>query len=339
VDKRTKRKDEHIQLALDHPSVSQSDFDSIKLIHQSLPQCDVKDINLETQIQGIKLATPIYINAMTGGSMRAGEINKKLAIVARETNTAIAVGSTHAALKDNTLAQTYAIVREIYKGPLFSNVGADVSTEFAKRAVDLLQADALQIHVNAPQELVMPEGNRTFSRWLENIEAIVTSIGVPVIVKEVGFGMSHETMLALKAAGVKTIDVSGSGGTNFIYIENERRTMKEFDYLKDWGQSTAISLIESQNIALETLASGGIRNPLDILKCLVLGAQAVGLSRPILLKLQESGIEATIEYIDYLNEQLILLSTMVGKTSIQDLKSVQYVLQKDVWAWYQQRKG
>ncbi|RIL82690.1 type 2 isopentenyl-diphosphate Delta-isomerase, partial [Staphylococcus equorum] len=169
-----------------------------------------------------------------------------------------------------------SVVRNIYKGPLFSNVGAHVPLEFAKRAVDFLQTDALQIHVNAPQELIMPEGNRIFSNWLSHIESIVNEIDVPIIVKEVGFGVSRETMLKLKSVGVTTIDVSGSGGTNFIHIENERRTLKDFSYMKGWGQTTAISLLESKGTGLEVLASGGIRNPLDALKCMVLGAQAVG---------------------------------------------------------------
>ncbi|HGO1736747.1 type 2 isopentenyl-diphosphate Delta-isomerase [Staphylococcus chromogenes] len=337
MDKRISRKDEHIQLALGHPDIEVSDFDSIDLIHQSLPECDVKDVKLNTRISSINLNTPIYINAMTGGTKWAQEINEKLAIVARETDSAMAVGSMHAALKSNQLKETYSVVRNIYKGPLFSNVGADVPLEFAKRAVDFLQADALQIHVNAPQELIMPEGNRIFSNWLSHIESIVNEIDVPIIVKEVGFGMSRETMLKLKSVGVTTIDVSGSGGTNFIHIENERRTLKDFSYMKGWGQTTAISLLESKGTGLEVLASGGIRNPLDALKCMVLGAQAVGISRPILLKVENEGIEDAIKYINDFKEHLIILLTMSGKTCIQDLTSINYILKGDVWSWYQQR--
>lgn len=337
TDNRTARKDQHIRLAIDHPKEIKSDFDSMQIVHHSLPECDIKEVDLKTDFLGIALRSPIYINAMTGGSRWAEQINEKLAIVARETKIAMAVGSTHAALKNDELSSTYKIVREIYKGPVFSNVGADVPVDFARRAVDFLDADALQVHVNAPQELVMPEGSRDFSQWLKTIETFVETIEVPVIIKEVGFGMSRETMEQLVRIGVQNVDVGGSGGTNFIHIENERRNLKELYYLKNWGQSTLISLLESKDIPLNIMASGGIRHPLDALKCLVLGAEAVGISRPILLKVENEGVEAAIDFINTFNEQLKLLSVMVGRKSIKELSSVQYVLYDDVWAWYQQR--
>ncbi|MDV8581759.1 alpha-hydroxy-acid oxidizing protein, partial [Streptococcus pneumoniae] len=179
----------------------------------------------------------------------------------------------------------FSIVRKTNpKGTIFSNVGADVPEDKALQAVELLDAQALQIHENSPQELVMPEGNREFASWMSNIESIVKRVDVPVIIKEVGFGMSKETLQALYDIGVNYVDVSGRGGTNFVDIENERRSNKDMNYLSQWGQSTVESLLESTEFQdrLNIFASGGLRTPLDAVKCLALGAKAIGMSRPFL---------------------------------------------------------
>ena len=234
---------------------------------------------------------PIYINAMTGGSEWTKQINEKLAVVARETGLAMAVGSTHAALRNPKMAESFSIARQTNpEGIIFSNVGADVPVDKAVEAVSLLDAQALQIHVNAPQELVMPEGNREFSTWLDNVAAIVQRVDVPVIIKEVGFGMSKELYKDLIDVGVTYVDVSG--GTNFVTIENERRSNKDMDYLANWGQSTVESLLESSAYqdSLNVFASGGVRTPLDVVKSLALGAKAVGMSRPFLNQVENGGI-------------------------------------------------
>ncbi|RZH79778.1 type 2 isopentenyl-diphosphate Delta-isomerase, partial [Staphylococcus aureus] len=156
---------------------------------------------------------------------------------------------THAALRNHKMASSFDIVRKTNpEGIIFSNVGADVPADLAKQSVEMLQANALQVHVNSPQELVMPEGNRTFSNWMENLSEIVQTVDVPVIVKEVGFGMSRELIQDLKEIGVRYVDVSGRGGTNFVNIENERRQLKDMSYLQNWGQSTVESLLESKNL-------------------------------------------------------------------------------------------
>lgn len=147
-------------------------------------------------------------------------INQQLGIIAKETGLLVATGSVSAALKDASLADTYQIMRkENPDGLIFANIGAGLGVEEAKRALDLFQANALQIHVNVPQELVMPEGDRDFTNWLTKIEAIVQAVEVPVIVKEVGFGMSQETLEKLTSIGVQAADVSGQGGTSFTQIE------------------------------------------------------------------------------------------------------------------------
>ena len=280
---REQRKNEHVEIAMAQSDAPQSDFDRVRFVHHSIPSINVDEVDLTSRTTDFDMTYPIYINAMTGGSEWTKQINEKLAVVARETGLAMAVGSTHAALRNPKMAESFSIARQTNpEGIIFSNVGADVPVDKAVEAVSLLDAQALQIHVNAPQELVMPEGNREFSTWLDNVAAIVQRVDVPVIIKEVGFGMSKELYKDLIDVGVTYVDVSGKGGTNFVTIENERRSNKDMDYLANWGQSTVESLLESSAYqdSLNVFASGGVRTPLDVVKSLALGAKAVGMSRP-----------------------------------------------------------
>ena len=204
------RKDEHVSLAKAFHKGRSNDFDSIRLLHSSLPELALKDVDLSTELFQYQLSTPFYINAMTGGSEKTKEINRQLAIVARETDLLIATGSVSAALKDSSLIDSYSVMREEYpKGKILVNIGGGVSVEDAKRAVNLFEVDGLQIHLNVPQELVMPEGDRDFRNWLSIIEEINQQINVPILVKEVGFGMTRETIKTLLSIGIQTIDVSG----------------------------------------------------------------------------------------------------------------------------------
>lgn len=214
----SKRKDEHIKFA-NEEEVGTNDFDKIILEHNSLPNLNYQEINLESDFLGFKSNYPFYINAMTGGSQKALEINKKLALIAKHFNIPIVLGSQSAAFKDPKLIETYKIVRDNYEtGIIVANVSANATLEQAIKAVEMVNANALSIHINVVQELVMDEGDRDFSKWQSNIKTIVDNLTVPVIVKEVGFGMSKEVIERLKSLGVKYIDVSGKGGTNFARI-------------------------------------------------------------------------------------------------------------------------
>lgn len=316
------RKDEHVSLARAfHQKPKENDFDDVRLIHSSLVNTRPEEIDLSTEILGLKLSAPFYINAMTGGSEKTKKINHDLAIIARETNLMMATGSVSAALKDPNVADSYTVVREVNPhGLILGNMGAGRTSDDAKKIVDLLQADGFQIHLNVPQELVMPEGDRDFHEWSKNIAETVQQLSVPVIVKEVGFGMNRETIQQLQALGVKAVDVSGRGGTSFSQIENARRKKRELNYLDDWGQSTVISLLEAQEINdLTILASGGIRNAYDIFKALCLGAKAVGISAGILDYLISNGIDATVEMIEDWKIQLRRLYLMTDKATTADL--------------------
>lgn len=337
-----KRKNEHVALAQKFYHKTQpDDFDRITLIHHSLPTVNLDQVSLQTSFAGLSFDAPFYINAVTGGSQRTKKINGDLSLIARETGLAMATGSVSSGLKNPDTVDSYQIVREHHpNGIIFANLGAEHSVENGKKAVDLLKADALQIHLNAPQELVMPEGSKQFSTWLDSIQKMVKEVGVPVIVKEVGFGMSQETIATLKNCGVTTIDVSGQGGTNFVEIENERRKRKEFHYLEDWGQSTVLSLLEASSYTteLDILASGGIQTPVQVVKSLVLGAKSCGVAGYFLHYYLKEGIEATIAEIETWKEVIKLLMTLTSSQSVADLPKASFVLDSYLVNWCQQRQ-
>ncbi|MER0122504.1 type 2 isopentenyl-diphosphate Delta-isomerase [Streptococcus sp. ZJ93] len=339
------RKDQHVALANQQFHMeSAKDFEQTRFVHQSLPELKVEDVCLQTSVAGLTMATPFFVNAMTGGSERTKLINQLLGIIGHLTKVPLASGSVSAALKDPSVADSFRILRgENPHGIIFANLGANHDLENAKRAVDLLEADGLQIHLNAPQELVMREGDRDFSIWLKNIEAIVRGIEVPVIVKEVGFGMSRETVARLASIGVQTVDISGTGGTDFALIENIRRGGDGYPLLNGWGQSTVISLVEAMSLPEEgrpeVIASGGIKNELDIIKSLALGAELVGISNRILQMVQNSqNIERAIYEVRRLTERVAEMMVLVGAKNIVELRQKDLILGPDVQAWCNARE-
>ncbi|WP_025732574.1 type 2 isopentenyl-diphosphate Delta-isomerase [Carnimonas nigrificans] len=320
----SQRKDDHVAHAEALFKESRhNEFDDLEFVHHSLPGIDCDQVALETSVGSFEWSLPFYINGMTGGSQKTGEINRQLGEVASATGLAIATGSQSAALKNPELRDTFSTLRKHNPhGFVMGNVGVDTSPELAEQAVEMLDADALQVHINAPQELVMPEGDRHFSAWLDNLAAIRERVGVPVIAKEVGFGMSDTTIRLLQERGITLIDVSGRGGTDFIAIENLRRPVAELDYIKGWGQSAAASLIEAAPVvnSAQLLASGGVRTPLDVVKALALGAKAVGVSGQVLHTLMNQGPEALIAMLEEWKQQLRTLMTMIGAANVASLQ-------------------
>lgn len=331
------RKDEHIFHALAYESTYNS-FDDMKLDHYSISNMQLSEINIETKICGIKLTSPFFINAMTGGSAKAKEINKRLATIASATNLVIATGSYSAALKNSNEKDSFQIIHQIDPTiPLITNIGADKDYSYALRAVQETNAKAIQIHLNVMQELLMPEGERNFSEWKNNIKNVLNHSSVPVIIKEVGFGMNSETISTLIQLGAQTIDVSGKGGTSFSYIEN-CRSKHPISYLNDWGISTVNSLLNSQpyQSKCDFIASGGIRNALDIIKCLILGAKAVGISGTILKWLHQYNDEEIIVKINELKKEIRILMCALNCANIESLKSINYFLVNQTLSYYNQ---
>lgn len=335
------RKDEHVSLAKAFHKDRPSDFDHVHLIHRSFPQVAVDDISITSEMASLPLKTPFFINAMTGGSEKTKQINEQLATLARETSLAMATGSVSIALKDLSVQDSFTIVRKTNPtGMILANVGAGSSLEQAQRAIDLLEANALQIHVNAPQELVMPEGDRDFRYWLEDIAKIASTLSIPVIVKEVGFGMTRETIQQLIDCGITSIDVSGQGGTSFTQIENARRKKREFGYLDSYGLSTVQSLLEANEVPYpyEFIASGGIRQAYDIFKALALGANAVGISGTILTHLLTKGLDETILLVQQWQTELTTLYAMTGSKTTAQTRTVPLYFTGSVREWCDARR-
>lgn len=322
------RKTEHIENFLRSTYVGDPLFSDIFLYNDSLPEINYDEIDTSLNFLDKKVKFPLMINAMTGGSDLSEEINRSLANVAAEYDLPMAVGSQTIALEDKDSRKSFEIVREIIKdGIVISNLSGFASTEDAKLAVDLLRADAIQIHLNPAQELVQVEGERNFCGILNNIEKIVNTSEVPVIVKEVGFGMSQKTVKKLHDVGVKYVDISGYGGSNFFEIENLREPNADISDLFSWGIPTALSLIEAKKLAYDDMyliASGGIKTSVDIVKSLCIGADMTAISGEILSYIVRGGYEYTLRYIDGLMEKTKMLMMLNGAKNISELQKVDY---------------
>lgn len=351
------RKNDHIKLACkQYKSRADAGFEAVRFIPNALPQLALSDVDTSVSVLGAaeKWADPLYINAMTGGSKNGENINASLARVAAKTGVAMACGSLSAALKNPQLAGTFSVIRRFNPhGFVMANVSAGAAAEQAIKAVEILQANALQIHLNAAQELVMSEGDRDFSAWLSNIEAIVSaldSMKVPVVVKETGCGMSARDVLRLQNVGVRAVDVGGRGGTNFVAIENARRGGgRSYEFLDSWGLTTVESLLDiarcdeilcdscdfgdsavagdsCDSVRMQVFASGGVRTPLDVVRALKLGASAVGVAGDFLHTLTCGGMDALVEQIEDWKTQIRVIMALLGCRNIADLRKNSRIL-------------
>lgn len=348
------RKDDHIEIAYrQYNAQAESGFEHVRFIPNALPQLALNDVDTSVRVfdETTKWDTPLYINAMTGGSKKGENINESLAKVAAKTGLAMASGSLSAALKNPRLAETFSVIRRFNPhGFVMANVSAGASAEQAIKAVEILQANALQIHLNAAQELVMSEGDRDFSAWLNNIEDIVRaldSMKVPVVVKETGCGMSAHDVLRLKNVGVRAVDVGGRGGTNFVAIENARRGRKsDYEFLDSWGLTTVESLLDiaqcdeilceprdcadsCDSARMQVFASGGVRTPLDVVRSLRLGASAAGVAGEFLHTLINEGEDALVEQIESWKAQIRVIMALLGCKNIEDLRKNSRILIDD----------
>lgn len=332
------RKDEHLRICLEEDVNSgvPTGFDQINLNIKTLPEIDFDSIVLSTKIFGKTLDAPILISSMTGGSGKTKHFNQLLAKAANEFNIAMGVGSQRAAILHEGLEETYSIVRkEAPNALLFANIGvAQLNEGFGvdecQRAVNMLEADALIIHLNALQEALQPEGNRDFSQLLKKIETITASLQVPVIAKEVGCGIDPQTACLLVEAGVRGIDVAGVGGTSWAAVEMYRQTDPIRKALcqtyRGWGIPTVQALQGLEGLPKEILriSSGGLRNGLDVAKSIALGANLAGFARKFILAADKGyeELQNTIELI------ILELKTAMFLCSATDLNSLQSKLEK-----------
>ena len=320
------RKDDHIKYALEHESDYNS-FDDVELIHSSIPKYNLDEIDLSTHFASHDFEFPFFINAITGGSENAKKINQKLAKVANECNLLFVTGSYSAALKNSDDDSFKIVKKENPDLQLATNIGIDKNYTAGITAINALNPLFLQVHVNLMQELIMPEGSRNFNEWENNLREFVQNIEIPIILKEVGFGMTEDTIKQGIKLGIKTFDISGRGGTSFAFIENMRRE-NSLDYLNNWGQTTVSCLLNLKDYTdkVEIIASGGVRNPLDMIKCLVLGAKAVGLSRTILELAVKYDVESIIKIVENWKTECKMIMCALNTKNIKELQNTKYVL-------------
>lgn len=320
------RKDEHLLLAKAQKEKKNA-FDKIVLNSTDLPNLSMDDIDLSTTFLGYKIKYPFYINAMTGGSLKGYEVNNFLSQLASHFDIPFVTGSQSIALKDQNQIESFAVVRKNHSGLVIGNLNANATSNDAKKALSMINGDGLSIHLNVIQELVMHEGDRDFTLWSKNIKDIVATLDKPVLVKQVGMGLSEDTIKSLLAIGVKHMDVAGSGGTSFLDIES-KRSGKDYSYLNEFGLETADILLNLNKIKdIIYYASGGIRNPLDVIKSLVLGANAVGLSRWF-LNLTDLSIDEAIIYVNDFILDLKKIMIIIGAKDIYALKDIKYQIEK-----------
>ncbi|WP_236913701.1 type 2 isopentenyl-diphosphate Delta-isomerase [Clostridium sp. Cult2] len=331
---RKDRKKEHIEQYLKSQYRNDTLLDDVYIEHNSLPELNFDEIDTRVKFLGRNIEYPIMINAMTGGTEFSQVINRDLSKIAKNYRIPMAVGSQTIALRDKSSHNSFKIVREIVgdEGVVIANLSAHATLEDVKFSIDLLKADGIQLHLNPAQELVMKEGDRGFKGVLKNIENIVSNIEKPVIVKEVGFGISKDVAQRLYDVGIRYIDVSGKGGTNFIEIEDRRDDEIDFSGIYSWGIPTALSLIQCRIISkdLFLIASGGIRTSLDIMKSLILGANVVGISGQILKELIEGGYERANKYMEGLIYKLKVLMLLTGSKNIEELKKTPYKIKGEL---------
>ncbi len=328
------RKSDQIKINLEQDVRSSltSGLERYHLIHEALPEMDLEKVDTSLYLFGKKLAAPILISSMTGGTKQAGEINQRLAEAAQECGLAMGIGSQRAALEDPQQIPTYAIVRKVAPGILlFANLGAvqlnyGYSISECRRAVEMIQADALILHLNPLQEAVQAGGDTNFAGLAKKIKEICTQSEVPVIVKEVGWGISRKTAKLLSDCGVAAIDVAGAGGTSWSQVEMHRAPDNFLRQLAGtfvgWGISTADSILNVRKAAPGTMifASGGLKDGLDIVKCLALGATLGGMAGQF-LKTAVVSRNSTVEMINLTKKQIQVAMFAAGMGTLKDAGS------------------
>jgi isopentenyl-diphosphate delta-isomerase len=327
------RKSDHIRINLKEDvqfSRLRSGLDQVRLIHQALPELDLSRVDTSTVFLGRKLKAPILISSMTGGTAEGKAINHNLATAAQKAGIALSVGSQRAAIDKPSLAHTYQVRDVAPDILLFANLGAiqlnnSYGAAECQHAVEMIEADALVLHLNPLQEAIQPEGNRNWSGLLPKIEAVCRNVSVPVIAKEVGWGLSAQVAADLANAGVAAFDVAGAGGTSWSQVESHRartplaaRVAAAFG---DWGITTLESLIQVQQAAphVPAIASGGLRDGVDVAKVVALGASLAGLARPFLVAAAQSA-EATVETATELATVLRIAMFAAGAADVSQLQ-------------------
>jgi|Laugresu1bdmlbdd_1035124.scaffolds.fasta_scaffold00978_4 isopentenyl-diphosphate delta-isomerase len=330
------RKRDHIDICLgpDIEHASSSGFDAFQFLHVALPEIDFEDIELQVNFLGHDISAPLFISGMTGGINDAVNINGELAELCSDMNIPFVLGSQRSMLHDLASDESFTIARKRAPNGLISaNIGA---TEIAYEdhhdgilsIIDRIEANFLTIHANPLQELFQPEGNTRFSGVLRGIERIRERTDIPIIVKEVGSGISLDIAKKLHDIGVDAIDVAGKGGTSWSAVEMKRNQSEFSEYFREWGMPTSYCLLSLREycgkVGMSMMSSGGIRNTHDIAMSIAMGAKSVGMARPILLEYHENGVQAVQALLEDHMKNLKRIMFLTGSKNCNQLSNAMF---------------
>jgi isopentenyl-diphosphate delta-isomerase len=346
------RKIEHVAVALgqDVSAPQRANWSDIQFVHQALPEVDLDAIDTSVTFLGHKLRYPIFVSSLTGGHPDVTAINANLARAAEHYGLALGVGSQRAAIVNPEVRGSYAVTRE--QAPhafLIANIGAPqlipqarheaFTLEQVQRAIDMIGANALAIHMNSLQEAAQPEGDRLAAGEAAALQRLTGRLALPVIAKETGAGVCREQALLLRSCGVAAIDVGGAGGSSMSAMEAARsaargdeRTRNIGQLYRDWGIATPIALVESGVAGLPLISTGGVRSGLDMARALALGATLVGMGFPF-LKAASQSYDAVCELLETLIAELKVAMQLSGAPTVAAMREVDVVVTGETRAW------
>jgi isopentenyl-diphosphate Delta-isomerase len=334
------RKFEHLLLCT-HSNVEyhkKTGWEDVELIHKALPEVNKNEIDLSTKLLGKNLGAPLIITAITGGHPASLPINRQLAQITEKYQLGMGLGSQRAAVENPKLNSTYTVVRDEAPDALvIGNIGTP-QIELAQKAAEMMELDAMAVHLNPLQEAIQPHGDVNTEGYLEAIRKTTQHLDLPIMVKETGAGISGEDARLLEKAGVAAIDVAGAGGTSWAAVEAYRSEQKHYGQLYwDWGIPTAISTVEvSQSVNIPIISSGGIRNGIDAAKALALGAEAVGMALPI-LKAAYKGQEYLEKFLEQFLEELKVAMFLLGARNLEELQKKDVIILGKTREWLEER--
>jgi len=342
-----KRKADHIKLCATKDVSFENKttlLEEVELNYKSLPELNLREINLSTEFLGKKFSFPFIASAITGGAQVSKKINKDIALACQETGVGMGLGSIRAMIQQPSLIETY-FVRDVAPDIfLAGNIGVAQLKQFTpeqlNEALNALEVDAIAIHLNSAQEAVQPEGDADFTGLIAKVAEFAEKITVPVYVKEVGHGISYDVALALKETKIKAIDVQGAGGTSWTMVDALRHKEGFGLPFRDFGLPTAVSIIETKHALHLTgkkiIASGGIRNGLEAIKAISLGADMVGNAMPILKTQQKNGTTGVINYLNNFKKEMEIASFLIGCKDLKEIHEEKPILFGKLRQWVEE---